>query len=119
MSFDQESLALVLAIAVLGIEAAAGDDPADGPDPGASGADAELAESSSAMPQRLLTSLFGGRAAALTSAPGPRLDLHERVGLLFDEEMLRFGEVMDGAGVARSTRVSALYQASYSLEGAR
>jgi len=118
VSFDQESLALVLAIAVLGIEAAAGDDPADGPDPGASGADAELAESSSAIPQRLLTSLFG---AGLLRDIGTRarLDLHERVSLLFEAEIGRFGEVLDGAGVPDESVSAQLYEASYALEGAR
>lgn len=101
-SFDPEPLALVLTIAVLGYgagEAVAGD-------------------GASAVPERLLTSLFG--AGLLRDIGGQaRQDLHERIGLLYSEEALRFTALLDAAGSPDEAAPTDLYQASYSLESAR
>ena len=48
-----------------------------------------------------------------------RHDLRQRVGLLLDEELLRFGEVIDEAGPVDAVAAVRLYQAEYSLEAAR
>jgi hypothetical protein len=78
---DEEPLALALTAGLLGY-----------------GAGADTVNDSSAAPDQLLTSLFGAeplRELALAA----RADLRERVSALFDEEMLRFEETADAAGV--------------------
>ncbi|HUZ54713.1 MAG TPA: GTPase [Streptosporangiaceae bacterium] len=101
-SFDPESLALVLTIGVLGYGAG----------------DVIVSEGASAVPQRLLTSLFG--AGLMRDIGGQaRQDLHERIGLLFSEEALRFTALMDAVGAPDEAAPTELYQASYSLESAR
>ena len=80
--------------------------------------DAAAAGDTSAVAQDLLRSLFG---------PGPlrdigtkaRADLRERVRLLFDEEMLRFAELIDAESVPDEAAAVQLYQATYSLEVVR
>jgi hypothetical protein len=102
VSFDDESLALVVIIGLLGFGAG----------------DAAAAEGTAAAAQELLRSLFG---------PGPlrdigakaRADLRERVRLLFDEEMLRFAELIDAEGVPDEAAAVQLYQATYTLEVVR
>jgi 50S ribosome-binding GTPase len=102
VSFDEESLALVVIIGLLGHGAG----------------EAVAAGGASAAAQDLLSSLLG---------PGPlreigtkaRADLRERVRLLFDEEMLRFAEVIDAEGGPDEDAAVQLYQATYALEVAR
>jgi hypothetical protein len=104
ISFDEESLALVLTIGVLGSAP-----PADrAPDAAAGGA----------VLQRLLESLFG--AAALRDI-GTRIrqDLGERVGLLFEVEAKRYFGIIDSAGMPDDGAASELLQAGYALEEAR
>lgn len=102
-SFDADSLALVLTIGVLGYGAGEA-----GPDEG--GADA--------VPQQLLTSLFG--AGLMRDIGGrARQDLRERVGVLYGEEALRFTTLVDALGALDENASADLYQASYSLESAR
>jgi hypothetical protein len=48
-----------------------------------------------------------------------RHDLRQRIGLLLDEELLRFGQVIDEAGQVDAVAAVRLYQAEYSLEAAR
>ena len=102
MSFDEEPLALVLTVCILGdgiAEAAADEDP-------------------SAVPQRLLTSLLGvGQLREITAQA--RLDLHERISLLLAEEARRFTEIIDLAGAPDETLAMELRQASLALEAAR
>ena len=101
-SFDAESLALVLTIGVLGYGAG----------------DVIVSEGASAVPQRLLTSLFG--AGLMRDIGGQaRQDLHERIGLLFSEEALRFTALIAAVGAPDEAAPTDLYQASYSLESAR
>jgi energy-coupling factor transporter ATP-binding protein EcfA2 len=102
VSFDEESLALVLAIGVLGYGAT--DGPAE--------------DGLSDVPQRLLTSLFG---AGLLRDIGVRIrqDLHDRVAVLFEEESRRFADVLDAAGPLDPIIASELLQAGFTLEDAR
>ncbi len=102
VSFDESSLALVLAIGVLGYGAAEVSATDDGGEP----------------PQRLLTSLFG---AGLLRDIGVRVrqDLHDRVSLLYEEESRRFVELIDRAGTLDETIATELLQAGFTLEDAR
>jgi energy-coupling factor transporter ATP-binding protein EcfA2 len=102
VSFDDESLALVMIIGLLGFGAG----------------DSAASEGSSAVAQELLSSLFG--PGPLRDIGGKALaDLKERVSLLFDEEMLRFAELVDAEGVPDETAAVQLYEATYSLEVVR
>jgi hypothetical protein len=102
MSFDDDSLATVLIVAMLGQR----------------DADSAPAEGTSAVPQLLLTSLFGAGPLREIGTKA-RADLRERMSRLFDEEMLRFVEVIDSAGTLDDAAAVRLYQATYSLEMAR
>jgi hypothetical protein len=108
ISFDDESLGLVVLVAMLGEDAPGADAPAT-KDEGAS-IDTE--------PRRLLASVFGTgmRAGILAKA---RADLIHRVRLLLDEELLRFVEVIESAGPCEDVAAIRLYQAEYSLEAVR
>jgi len=102
VSFDDEPLALVLTIGLLGY--------GEGGDAGSEG--------SSVVPQHLLTSLFGVGPLREIAARA-RADLHDRIGLLFNEEMLRFTEVIDAAGIPDEASPGQLRQVTLSLETAR
>ncbi len=65
-----------------------------------------------------LATLIGSAESAALIARA-RQDLNQRVGLLLDEEMLRFSEVIDEVGPIDSVAAVRLYQAEYSLEAAR
>jgi hypothetical protein len=102
INFDDESLATVLMIGLLVQNAP----------------DAEAEESTTAIPQRLLTSLFG--AGPLRDvARWARADLLDRIGLMLDEEMLRFSKIINGAEVPDASAALRLYQATYALEVTR
>jgi energy-coupling factor transporter ATP-binding protein EcfA2 len=102
VSFDDESLALVLSIGVLGY-----------PEP-----DRRAADAPGAVPQQLLTSLFG---AGLLRDLGVRVrqDLRDQVAKLFDDEARRYFAIIDSAGAPEETVATELLQAGYELEGAR
>jgi energy-coupling factor transporter ATP-binding protein EcfA2 len=139
VSFDHESLALVLMIGVLGSggpaaaageaagAAAAPDGPAGdaGPAGTAPAGSATRTEASGpdpaeagTGPERLLGSLFGaGQLRDLTATA--RADLHERVAALFAPEAARFDAVIDASGVPKETVAAQLIEASAALEGAR
>jgi hypothetical protein len=104
VSFDEESLALVLTIGVLGSAS-----PADA---------AADAAADNAVLQQLLESLFG---TGLLRDIGARirLDLRERVGQLFGVEAERFFAIIDSAGVPEGGAASELLQAGRALEEAR
>src|SRR5215831_9032248 len=102
VSFDEESLALVLTIGMLGY--------------GAGGV--AVTEGASAMPQRLLTSLFGAGLLRDLGARA-RLDLHDKISLLFGEEMRRFTQIINAAGAPDENAAPALLQAAEALEAAR
>ena len=101
-TFEDESLALVLTIGLLGYGAG----------------DVAVTEGTSAVPQRVLTSLFGAGPLRDLGARA-RLDLHDRITLLFAEEMRRFADVIDAAGKPDPAAAADLYQAAYTLEAAR
>lgn len=102
VAFDDEALALVLSIAVLGYT------PADDASAGAA----------SAVSQELLTSLFG---AGLIRDMGTRVrqDLRDRVSQLFEAEARRYLAIVDSAGIPSETAATELLQAGYALEAAR
>jgi hypothetical protein len=102
VSFDEESLALVLTMGLLGY--GAGGDTVN--------------EGTSVVPQHLLTSLFGAGPLREIAAKA-RADLHDRIRLLFDEEMLRFTLAIESAGVPGDTSAAQLRQAALTLEKAR
>jgi energy-coupling factor transporter ATP-binding protein EcfA2 len=102
VSFDEESLALVLTIGMLGY-----------------GADGVAADGdASAVPQRLLTSLFGAGQLRDLGARA-RMDLHDRISLLFDEELQRFAAIVHAAGAPNGNAALALREAEEALEAAR
>src|SRR3984957_19420817 len=86
--------------------------------PGQPGQPAGGADEAVTAPGELLAGLLGPAesAALLVRA---RTDLTERVGLLLDEGLLRFGEGTDEAGPVDAVAPVRLYQAEYSLEAAR
>ena len=70
------------------------------------------------VPRQVLASIMGD-FASLELITKARQDLWQRVGLLFDEELLRYGEVLDEAGPIDPVAAVRLYQAEYALEAAR
>ena len=107
VSFDDETLAVVFMIDVLGY--GAGD---------AAPADHASSDVTDTVPQRLLGSLVGpGPLRAMGLAA--RADLRNRLSLLFAEEMLRFAQLADAAGVPDEAAAAQLYQAMHSVENAR
>jgi hypothetical protein len=102
VSFDDESLALVLTIGMLGYGAG----------------DVAVTEGTSAVPQRLLTTLFGAAPLRDLGARA-RLDLHDKISLLFDEERQRFAEIIDDASAPDETSAPQLREAAIALEAAR
>ncbi|HEY1822504.1 MAG TPA: dynamin family protein [Trebonia sp.] len=71
-----------------------------------------------AVPREVLASIIGDAESDALIARA-RQDLRQRIGLLLDEEMLRFGGVIDEAGDVDAVAAVRLYQAEYSLEAAR
>ncbi|GAA4148348.1 AAA family ATPase [Actinomadura keratinilytica] len=102
VSFDTEALSLVLTIGLLGYGTA----------------DVAVEGGTSAVPQRLLKALFGAESLRGMGAKA-RADLRSRIGMLFDEEAIRFGQALDAAGIPDETVPVQLYQATYDLEVAR
>ncbi|HYB88460.1 MAG TPA: GTPase [Streptosporangiaceae bacterium] len=102
INFDDESLATVLMVGLL---------VSNAPDAGDE-------QGTTAIPQRLLTSLFG--AGPLRDiARWARADLLDRIGLIFDEEMLRFSKILGQTDVPDAGAALQLYQATYALEVTR
>ncbi|MBE1530307.1 AAA family ATPase [Actinomadura algeriensis] len=97
VSFDTEAVSLVLTVGLLGHGAS---------------------EEGGAVPQRLLKALFGAESLRGMGAKA-RADLRSRIAMLFDEEAIRFGQVLDAAGIPDETVPVQLYQATYNLEVAR
>ncbi len=79
---------------------------------------AESANEIVTEPGEMLAALIGP-AESVELLVRARADLTQRVGLLLDEELLRFGEIIDEAGPVDSVAAVRLYQAEYSLEAAR
>ncbi|HLK74872.1 MAG TPA: GTPase [Streptosporangiaceae bacterium] len=109
VSFDDESLGLVVLVAMLGEDA-----------PGATTVNGAEDEGTSihTEPRRLLASVYGSGMLARILAKA-RADLIHRVRLLLDEEMVRYVEVIESAGPCDDVAAIRLYQAEYSLEAVR
>jgi len=93
-------------------------EPGRRPGPGQPAPAADDASEIVTAPGEMLAALIGSAEAAVLLAKA-RADLTERVGLLLDEELLRFGKVIDEAGPVDAVAAVRLYQAEYSLEAAR
>ena len=104
VSFDEESLAVALSVGVLGYPAA--------------DADADAEDGETAVPERLLASLFG---TGLLRDMGTRArqDLHDRVSSLLEAEPLRYFAIIAAAGIPKDSAAAELLQAGYALEAAR
>ncbi|WP_103938858.1 AAA family ATPase [Thermomonospora echinospora] len=102
VTFDEEALSLVLMIGLLGYGTT----------------DVTVEGGTSAVPQRLLKALFGAESLRGMGAKA-RADLRSRIGMLFDEEAIRYGQALDAAGIPDETAAVQLYQATYNLEVAR
>jgi energy-coupling factor transporter ATP-binding protein EcfA2 len=103
-SLDDESLALLMVLATLG-EGATVSHAASSPD------DSNIL----AMPRSILTAVLGEQSVSDICRKA-RTELNERARLLFDEELLRFAEVIDSAGTCNEIAGVRLYQAAYMLE---
>jgi len=102
VSYDEEALSLVMMVGLFGFGTS----------------DVAVEAGTSAVPQRLLKALFGAESLRSMSAKA-RADLRGRIGMLYDDEAIRFGQALDGAGVPDETTPVQLYQATYNLEVAR
>ncbi|WP_433226906.1 dynamin family protein [Microtetraspora malaysiensis] len=102
VSFDVESLALIFTVGLLGYGAT----------------DVSSGRGAGALPQRLLRALLGAEPLRNISAKA-RSDLRARIGMVFDEETLRYVDTLDGAGIPDEAAATRLYQATYNLEVAR
>jgi hypothetical protein len=112
ISFDDESLGLVVLVAMLGEEA-----PGAPPITVTPATDDE-GTSIYTEPRRLLASVYGtGMLPGILAKV--RADLIHRVRLLMDEEMVRYVEVIESAGPCDDVAAIRLYQAEYSLEAVR
>jgi hypothetical protein len=86
--------------------------------PAAAGQQPDGQDGTAAVPGEVLASVVGDAESGALIARA-RQDLRQRVGLLLDEELLRFAEVVDKAGAVDAVAAVRLYQAEYSLEAAR
>ncbi|AWS48969.1 AAA family ATPase [Streptosporangium sp. 'caverna'] len=100
ISFDVESLALILTVGLLG------------------NGSAEAGGIAGALPQRLVHALLGAESLRNIGVKA-RSDLRARIGMLFDDETSRYVQVLDGAGIPDENAATRLYQATYNLEVAR
>ncbi|WP_344917435.1 dynamin family protein [Streptosporangium oxazolinicum] len=100
ISFDVESLSLILTIGLLGYGSS------------------DAQNGTGALPQRLVHALLGAESLRNIGVKA-RSDLRARIGLLFDDEMARYAQALDGAGVPDESAATRLYQATYNLEVAR
>lgn len=100
ISFDVESLSLILTIGLFGYTSS------------------EAGDGTGALPQRLVHALLGAESLRNIGMKA-RSDLRARVGMLFDDEMARYIRALDGAGIPDESAAKRLYQATYNLEVAR
>jgi energy-coupling factor transporter ATP-binding protein EcfA2 len=112
ISFDGESLGMVVLVAMLGEGA-----PGAASITGAPGSEDE-GTNIYTEPRRLLASVYGPGMVAEILAQA-RADLIHRIRLVLDEEMVRFVEVIESAGPCDDVAAIRLYQAEYSLEAVR
>ncbi|MEV4174924.1 dynamin family protein [Nonomuraea sp. NPDC049709] len=94
VSFDPDSLALIFMVAMF------------------SGGNGE------GVPHRLVNALLGAESLRGIGAKALS-DLRARIGVLFDEEAMRYVQALDSAGIPDESVATRLYQATYNLEVAR
>ncbi|WP_375116130.1 dynamin family protein [Nonomuraea sp. MTCD27] len=94
VSFDPDSLALIFMVAMF------------------SGGNGE------GVPHRLVNALLGAESLRGIGAKALS-DLRARIGVLFDEEAMRYVQALDSAGIPDDSVATRLYQATYNLEVAR
>jgi energy-coupling factor transporter ATP-binding protein EcfA2 len=121
-SFDPESLAIVATIGVFGEgvgDTGVGDTGVGDTGVGDTGVGGtEVSAGANAVPEQLLTSLFGAGFMRDIGTQARR-DLCERIGVLYSEEALRFTALVDALGAFDENASADLYQAGYSLESVR
>ncbi|MER5644630.1 dynamin family protein [Streptosporangium sp. NPDC002524] len=100
ISFDVESLSLILTIGLLGYGSS------------------DAQNGTGALPQRLVHALLGAESLRNIGVKA-RSDLRARIGMLFDDEMARYTQALDSAGIPDESAATRLYQATYNLEVAR
>jgi hypothetical protein len=110
---DAVTVSVLTLLAMLGEPSQAG-----GTAPADEKAASEDKDGIGAVPREVLASIIGD-FASLELITKARQDLRQRIGLLFDEEVLRYCEVLDEAGPIDPIAAVRLYQAEYSLEAAR
>ncbi|MEU0570603.1 AAA family ATPase, partial [Nonomuraea sp. NPDC005983] len=94
VSFDADSLSLIFMVAMFSARGAEG------------------------LSHRLVTALLGAESLRGIGAKALS-DLRARIGMLFDEESMRYVQALDSAGVPDESTATRLYQATYNLEVAR
>jgi GTPase SAR1 family protein len=94
VSFDPDSLSLIFTVAMF------------------SGGNGE------GVPHRLVNALLGAESLRGIGAKALS-DLRARIGMLFDEEAMRYVKALDSAGIPDESVATRLYQATYNLEVAR
>ncbi|WP_433516677.1 dynamin family protein [Nonomuraea sp. CA-143628] len=94
VSFDADSLSLIFMVAMF------------------SGGTVE------GVPHRLVNALLGAESLRGIGAKALS-DLRARIGMLFDEESMRYVQALDSAGIPDESTATRLYQATYNLEVAR
>ncbi|SDK92473.1 dynamin family protein [Nonomuraea jiangxiensis] len=94
VSFDPDSLSLIFTVAMF------------------SGSNGE------GVPHRLVNALLGAESLRGIGAKALS-DLRARIGMLFDEESMRYVQALDSAGIPDESVATRLYQATYNLEVAR
>ena len=103
-ALDDDTLTLVTVLAILG-EGAIGSHAATSAD------DSDILT----LPRRVVTAVLGEQPVQEIFHTA-RAELNERARLLLDEEVLRFPEVIDGAGHCDEVAGVRLYQAGFMLE---
>jgi energy-coupling factor transporter ATP-binding protein EcfA2 len=106
-ALDDDTLALVTVLAILGEEAI-------GSHAAVSGDDSDILT----LPRRVVTAVLGEQPVQDIFRTA-RAELNERARLLLDEELLRFSAVIDGAGRCDEVAGVRLYQAGFMLEALR
>ncbi|MEV0383109.1 dynamin family protein [Nonomuraea sp. NPDC050643] len=94
VSFEPDSLSLIFTVAMF------------------SGSNGE------GVPHRLVNALLGAESLRGIGAKALS-DLRARIGMLFDQESMRYVQALDSAGIPDESVATRLYQATYNLEVAR
>jgi hypothetical protein len=116
---DIAPVAVVAMVAMLGMSRQGGGTfPGASQTVSASQAAGEGKDRIGSVPREVLASVIGNSESEALTARA-RKDLHQRIGLLLDEELLRFAEVIEEMGPVDAVAAVRLYQAEYALEATR